>query len=118
MYRLLQSKIQDHRSEQGAVVTISQRATHSVRVTADYDRDADVMYVALGSPVPSEGEDHPRGVVLRFAQSDNSPSGVTIIGYFRHRWDEDLHSLSELIGRHLRVDATNARLALENAIIR
>jgi hypothetical protein len=87
-----------------------------VRVTADYDRDADVMYVALGSPVPSEVEDHPRGVVLRFAQSDNSPSGATIIGFYRHRWDEDLRNLSELIGRHLKVDAANVRLALDTAI--
>jgi hypothetical protein len=100
------------------MVATGQKVTHPVRVTADYDRDADVMYVALGSPVPSEGEDHPRGVVLRFAQSDNSPSGVTIIGFSRHRWDEDLRSLSELIGRHLKVDAASARFALENAIIR
>jgi hypothetical protein len=43
---------------------------------------------------------------------------VTIIGLSRHRWDEDLRSLSELIGRHLKVDAANVHLALENAIIR
>jgi hypothetical protein len=78
------------------MVATSQKVTHPVRVTADYDRDADVMYVALGSPV--------------------SPSGATIIGFSRHRWDEDLCSLSHLIGRHLKVDAANARLALDTAI--
>jgi hypothetical protein len=99
----------------GVMVATGQKVTHPVRVTADCDRDADVMYVALGI---REGEDHPRGVVLRFAQSDNSPSGVTIIGFSRHRWDGNLRSLSELIGRHLKVDAANVRLALEKAIIR
>lgn len=71
----------------------------------DYDRMADVLYVTLGRPVPDEGEDRPRGIVLRFAIKDDFPSGATVIGFRRNKWDKELLTLSEIIGSHLMVDS-------------
>jgi hypothetical protein len=79
----------------------------------DYDRAADVLYVSLGRPVPDEGEDRPRGIVLRFAVEGDRPTGVTVIGFRRNGWNNDLHSLSKLISRHLTIDSNGVLEVLE-----
>jgi hypothetical protein len=91
----------------------------SVSITAaplrvDFDPASDVVYVSLGEPVPDEGEDRSGGVVLRYALRDDSPSGVTIVGFARNGWDQNLPKLSEIIGQHLNVDPG----AVSTAIIR
>ena len=43
------------------------------RLTVDYDRRNDVLYVLDGKPRPAEGEDLPGGIVRRYALDDNSP---------------------------------------------
>jgi hypothetical protein len=80
--------------------------------TVDYDRMADVLYVSLGKPVPDEGEDRPQGIVLRFAIKDNIPTGVTVIGFRRNKWDRNLLGLSEIIGTHLMIDPVGVQYAL------
>lgn len=79
----------------------------------DYDRASDVLYVSLGRPVPDEGEDRPRGIVLRFAVEDDRPTGVTVIGFHRNGWSDELHSLSKLISRHLTIDPNGVFEVLE-----
>jgi hypothetical protein len=73
------------------------------RLNADFDRSADVLYLALGKPRPDEGEDREGGVVLRFGVPDDRPSGVTIIGYVQSGWSENIGDLAEIVSRHLSV---------------
>jgi hypothetical protein len=84
--------------------------------TVDYDRMADVLYVSLGKPIPDEGEDRPRGIILRFAMKDNIPSGVTVVGFHHNKWDKDLLALSEIVGLHLMIDPVGVLFALEREL--
>ena len=72
----------------------ARRVAHAPPLTADYDRDADVLYVAVEPIVAAEGEDAPRGVVLRYSIAKNVPCGITVIGYKRNRWPSDLRQLA------------------------
>jgi uncharacterized protein YuzE len=45
-----------------------------------YDEDADVLYLSLGSPRPAVGVDVGDGVILRYDETANEVTGVTLIG--------------------------------------
>lgn len=79
----------------------------------DYDHVADVLYVTLGRPVPAEGEDGPRGTVLRYSLADGSPVGVTVIGFSHNGWERRVDELSRLIAGHLRIDYVPVLMAIE-----
>lgn len=81
-------------------------------VTADYDRHADVLYIARGRRVPAEGEGLPGGVELDFALADGSPCGATVIGFWRNGWSERLDELASIIGKHLSIDAKRIATAI------
>jgi uncharacterized protein YuzE len=87
-------------------------ATAHDRLTADYDADADVLYLSLGPPVPSESEDDPAGIVLRWSLQSGKPSGATVVGYRDYLWPD----LISLLVRHLHVSAREAEQAIEKAI--
>jgi len=82
------------------------------RLTVDYDRHADVLYIALGRPVPDEGEERPQGVILRFALKDGAPTGVTVVGFNHNHWPSRLLELSLLVSQHLHVDPIEVDRAL------
>jgi uncharacterized protein YuzE len=46
---------------------------------ADYDGEADVLYLHAGEPQPAEGEETPEGHVLRFAPGTQRIVGLTVI---------------------------------------
>lgn len=46
---------------------------------ADYDADADVLYLHIGLPEPAEGEETPEGHVVRFAPGTQRIVGLTVI---------------------------------------
>jgi hypothetical protein len=73
-------------------------------MTADYDSNEDVLYVVVGEPRPAEGEDLSGGLVLRYALADNSPCGVTVIGYRRNHWPDKVRQLADIVAGHLQVD--------------
>jgi hypothetical protein len=112
MYGGVQQDIQDHHNRTGPMVAITDKIAASVRV--DFDHASDVVYVSLGEPVPDEGEGRPNGVVARYSLRDNSPSGVTIVGFVHNGWDQHLAKLSEIIGQFLNVDPS----AVSTAIMR
>ena len=85
------------------MVATREKIAHSPNLSADYDRDADVLYIALGDPRPAEGEDSARGIVYRFAMDDNAPCGVTIIGFHRNNWDKNISAVAALVSKHLNV---------------
>jgi|SRR6516165_5268135 len=90
------------------MAAIDKHSSASARMTADYDRDADVLYVRVGEPRPAEGEDLPGGIVRRYALDDASACSVTIIGYHRNRWHRKPRKLAKILADHLGVDAERA----------
>jgi uncharacterized protein YuzE len=49
-------------------------------LTRAYDEDADVLYLALGSPRPALGVDIGDGVILRYDEVTHEVVGVTLVG--------------------------------------
>lgn len=84
-----------------------------VPTVVDYDHRADVLYVSLGKPVADEGEDQPKGIVLRYSANNNSPTGVTVLGFMYNHWDKHLLGLSKLVAEHLSVDPVEVQMAIE-----
>jgi hypothetical protein len=85
------------------------------QICADYDRGADVLYIALGLPREDEGEDRPRGIVLRYGADDDRPSGVTIIGYVGNGWSREVGRLAKIITSHLSVDSEEVIRVIKRA---
>lgn len=46
---------------------------------ADYDADADVLYLHIGAPAPSEGEETPEGHVVQYRAGTHEVVGLTIV---------------------------------------
>jgi len=90
-------------------------AARSGRLVADYDADADVLYLSLGQAVPSDSEDDPTGIVLRWSIQSGEPTGATVVGYRGYSWPQRLPDLIAIIGRHLRVTEKEAKLVIEAA---
>jgi hypothetical protein len=108
MLCLLQSIPQDHFIGIGAMVAVRDKVAR-LPLSLDYDGEADVLYAHVGAPVPSEGEDRPRGIVLRFSMKDDAPTGVTVLAFRRNNWHKDLKKLSEIISDHLAIDVMGVR---------
>lgn len=89
--------------------------TKAPQLTVDYDRRDDVLYVLNGKPRPAEGEDLPGGIVRRYALDDNSPCGVTIIGYRRNQWPQRPREIAEVIADHLGADVNQVERLLHSA---
>ena len=99
------------------MVTLSATA-RSGRLIADYDADADVLYLSLGPAVPSESEDDPDGIVLRWSVQSGEPSGATVVGYHGYSWYRRLPDLTSRVSRHLHVPINEAQVAIETATAR
>jgi uncharacterized protein YuzE len=49
-------------------------------VNWEYDKEADVLYLSIGDPVPAVGVDVGDGVVLRYDEARRQVVGITLIG--------------------------------------
>jgi uncharacterized protein YuzE len=53
------------------------------KVTWDYDREADTLYVSFGKPQPALSLDLGEGMLARYREEDGELVGFTIIGVSR-----------------------------------
>ena len=97
------------------MATLPKSRTKAPRLTVDYDRREDVLYVLHGKPRPAEGEDLRGGIVRRYALDDNSPCGVTVIGYRRNQWPKKVRELAEVITEHFGTDVDQVERLLHDA---
>lgn len=98
------------------MVAVRKEIGRTPRLTVSYDRRADVLYVALGRPVPDEGEDRPKGLILRYTIDRGFPSGVTVVGYHKNHWSSDILGLSETVAHHLGLNPMGVQRDLEQAL--
>ncbi|MHB8744317.1 MAG: DUF2283 domain-containing protein [Sulfuricaulis sp.] len=49
-------------------------------LTWDYDKEADVLYLALGKPARALSVDIGEGLILRYDESRNEVVGLTVVG--------------------------------------
>lgn len=80
-------------------------------IRADYDRHADVLYVALDRPRPATSEEGRDGLIYRFALDDERPCGVTVLGY-RNTWSERERELAEKIATFLKSEVKGIQQAI------
>lgn len=50
-------------------------------VIINYDSKNDILYVSIGTPVPSISEEKEEGIIIRKNLENNKLSGVTILDY-------------------------------------
>jgi sugar phosphate isomerase/epimerase len=50
-------------------------------IKADYDRHADVLYIAIDHPMPGYAEEGDDGIYYRFSLDTNKPCGITVDGF-------------------------------------
>ena len=87
-----------------------------LEITVRYDTDADVLYLALGRPVPAETDEDDDGLLVRYALDDGHPCGVTVLGFASGGWNHDLDRLSRIVGKHLKMTAQTVQTALRHAV--
>lgn len=77
---------------------------------ADYDVDADVLYLHVGEPQAAEGEETPEGHVLRYAPGTQRIVGLTVVNA---RWllERDGH-LTVTIPEQVKTSADSLAAAL------
>ena len=46
----------------------------------EYDEEADVLYLSVGTPKPAVGVDIGEGVVVRYDEVNNEVVGLTVLG--------------------------------------
>ena len=46
----------------------------------EYDEEADVLYLSVGTPKPAAGVDIGEGVVVRYDEVNNEVVGLTVLG--------------------------------------
>jgi uncharacterized protein YuzE len=66
-----------------------------------YDKHGDVLYLAIGKPVPATTDEDDEGLAFRYALDDGRPCGVTIIGYKSEHWNQKILALSYKISGRL-----------------
>lgn len=72
------------------------------KIVVTYDREADVLYVAIGQPEPAVGEVI-NGVIYRYSNATKAPCGATVLGYRDEGWSNRLSDLADEIANHLPV---------------
>jgi len=88
---------------------ITSASDHQIHV--DYDRDSDVLYIALGNPVAAVG-DYVDGIIYRFSETTDEPCGVTVVGFKENKWDKKVTVLAKDIATHLHIKSDDLLSAL------
>jgi hypothetical protein len=86
------------------------------KVAARYDRGVDVLYVTLGDAVACEGDGRAGGIELDFAIEGGTPCGLTVIGFRRNGWSDNLDRLIGLAADHLNVPIETVKEAIGRAL--
>lgn len=90
------------------------RPATAPKIRVDYDRTSDVLYLALGKPVPAKTDEDDDGLAFRFALEDGRPCGVTIMGFRSSRWSQRRVALAKIIGVRLHVGNNVVAKALQS----
>lgn len=77
-------------------------------IEANYDKQADVLYVALDQPRAAISEEGRDGLIYRFAMDNEQPCGITVTGY-RDIWSGKERDLAQKIGVFLCADTNEVR---------
>lgn len=84
-----------------------------MKINAIVDRDLDVLYLYLAdSAIPARWDDTADGLIAMRPAFEEKPCGLTIVG-FKLGTHGSLKTLSEKVGRHLRVNASDVESGLK-----
>lgn len=91
---------------------VKRRAASRLKLTVNYDRRGDVLYLAVGAPVPAWVDEGDDGLAYRFAYADDRPCGVTVVGFRHAHWPQRLDELSAMVAGRLPVRQESVHKAL------
>lgn len=92
-----------------------QNEPKAAALSIDFDGDEDVLYVSIGAPVPSYADEGDLGLVFRWSNADDRPSGVTAID-FRRNWLYNRPHFYAVVADHLAVPVEEVARAVERAL--
>lgn len=95
------------------MATISAPSPLSGNLRVSYDRKVDVLHIGVGAVCDVEGDGLPGGIELNYCVSDDRPCGVTVLGFQRNGWSNNIGGLADIAGDHLDVDARTLMIAIE-----
>lgn len=84
-------------------------------IRANYDRHADVLYVALDQPRGAVSEEGGQGLIYRFSLDKAQPCGVTVISC-KAIWRGKERELAGKIAAFLRTDTNEVQGAIVREI--
>jgi len=87
------------------------------QISADYDRDADVLYVTNGPIVLGYGDEGAGNLIFRYSLEDGSPIGVTIEGYSALEWDHRTEVLAGIVAGHIGASPGDVVKALDEVAL-
>lgn len=87
------------------MVAPNRPVNHPSRIVVDYDAESDVLRVITMQTEFSEGMGTEDGIELDFDAASDAPSGVTVVGFHRNRWDSNLNRLSQIVERRTSIRA-------------
>jgi len=87
----------------------------AIHLSIDFDGEEDVLYVSLGAPVPSHVDEGDGGLLFRWADVDDRPSGVTAID-FRRNWLYQRAAFYSAVAEHLSIPIEDVERAVERAL--
>jgi hypothetical protein len=87
----------------------------ATNLSITFDGEEDVLYVSLGAPVPSHVDEGEAGLLFRWANADNRPSGVTALD-FRRNWLYQRAAFYSAVAEHLSLPAAAVERAVERAL--
>jgi hypothetical protein len=84
--------------------TFSTLKKRRIGIIVDYDSAVDVLRVVAKRFSHTEGMGLDRGIELDFDADTDTPSGATIIGYHKNRWDKNIVELAQILAKHVLLD--------------
>ena len=91
---------------------VKRRAAAARKLTVNYDSRGDVLYLAIGKPVPAWVDEGDEGIAYRFSYDGGRPCGVTILGFRKSRWPQRLSELADHVAQRLPVRSESVQQAL------
>jgi hypothetical protein len=96
-------------------MALAVRIDDAAGLNVDFDAEEDVLYVSLGTPVPSQVNEAPDGLLLRRAYVTDLPSGVTAVDFLRN-WRDRRSAFYALIAEYLQLPLAVVQREIERAI--
>lgn len=97
------------------MLTAEDQTTRSTRLGIDFDAASDVLYISFGRPSASHTDEAAHGLLLRWTDTDDQPSGVTATEFGAY-WRDHLTNFCLAVSGHLGVPEELVRCEINRTL--